>query len=184
MGTIHAMLELDANTACARGSGARIEPLSSILANLYVALKRIHASLDRADVLGAIWDVLAGQIGAEEFAIFERDGGGAAFSLLLYIGAGRARVLDARVIEEVLASRAVHVRSVASGDSPDIPAASIPLRVDEEVTGIIVIYSLLCHKERLDPLDLELCDVLAAHAGVALHASVLHARSKAEGRGR
>jgi GAF domain-containing protein len=184
MPTTPTTIELDACTACPRGCGARSEHLSSILANLYVAMKRIHASLDRSDVLGAIRDVLENQIGAEELAIFERDGDGAPFSLSLYVAGSGAQALYARVLEEVLASHAVYVRSAASGDPPDAPAACIPLRVGERVTGIIMIYSLVCHKERLDPLDLELCDLLADHAGVALYASALHARSKAEGGGR
>src|SRR5688572_14540327 len=123
MPTTPTTIELDASTACPRGCGARIEHLSSILTNLYVAMKRIHACLDRSDVLGAIRDVLENQIGAEEFAIFERDGDGADFSLSLYVAGSGAQALYARVLEEVLASHAVYVRSAASGDPPDGPAA-------------------------------------------------------------
>ena len=51
-----------------------LEQLSTNLASLYVATHRIHSSLERADVLVAIEEVIVNLIGAEELAIFESDG--------------------------------------------------------------------------------------------------------------
>lgn len=154
------------------------ERLSLILVNLYVAIKRIHASLDREEVITAIKDVITNQIGSEDFALFERGGDDAPFSLSTSVGDSGARMPHPHVIEEVLSSGAVYLRNVAIGDPPDAPVACVPLKLGERVTGIIAIQSLLCHKERLDLLDFELCDLLATHAGHALYACSLHERSK------
>jgi hypothetical protein len=158
--------------ACAR--------MSFVLANLYVAMKRIHQSLEREEIIAAIEDVIATQIGSEDFAIFERESGGESFSVSSSIGVGAARMPDTRLLEEVIRDGAVYSRDAASCDPPDAPAACIPLKVGERVTGIIVIHRLFPHKERLDSLDLELCDLLGDQGGVALYASALHARWTAE----
>ncbi len=167
----------EARATAREGASAR---MSFVLANLYVAMKRLHKSLDREEVIAAIEDVIATQIGSEDFAIFERESGGEPFLVSSSIGAGAARMPDTRLLEEVVEGGAVYGRAVASCDPPDAPAACIPLKVGERVTGLIVIHRLFPHKEGLNSLDLELCDLLADHAGVALYASALHARSTAE----
>ena len=60
--------------------------------------------------------------------------------------------------------------------------ACIPLAVDGEVVGAIVIFRLLAHKGRFEPLDLELFNLLATHAASALYASALYARVSEEAR--
>ena len=49
--------------------------------------------------------------------------------------------------------------------------ACIPLNVDGEITGIIVLFRLLSHKVALEPADIELLEVLSQHVGTALYAT-------------
>jgi hypothetical protein len=43
--------------------------------------------------------------------------------------------------------------------------------LNSECTGAIAVFRLLAHKPEFEPLDLELFDLLASHAAVALHYS-------------
>jgi hypothetical protein len=174
-----AVRELDLSDRC-----LELEELNSDLANLYVAIHRIHSSLDREQVLTAIQEVIVNQIGSEEFAILERDDDGARLWVAVSVGIEDARMSHARVVLDVLASGAVYIRGASGGEPSDVPAVCIPLRVGDRVTGVIVIRSLLCHKERVEPPDYELCNLLATHGGIALFSSRLYARARAEERSR
>jgi hypothetical protein len=56
------------------------------------------------------------------------------------------------------------------------PLACVPLKVDGSVWGVIVIFRLLPHKDRLVALDCKLMDLLSAQAGVALRCAELIAQ--------
>jgi hypothetical protein len=66
---------------------------------------------------------------------------------------------------------------VLEGDTsragPTDPAACIPMRVEERMLGVIVVYSLLEQKAQLVAVDRELFKLLGAHAGPALVAAHL-----------
>jgi GAF domain-containing protein len=47
----------------------------------------------------------------------------------------------------------------------------VPLVLNGESIGAIAVFRLLAHKPEFEPLDLELFDLLASHAAVALHYS-------------
>ena len=51
-----------------------IQEKSTELAQLYVALERIHGGLSRAETLAAIEEIVINVVGSEELAIFERQG--------------------------------------------------------------------------------------------------------------
>jgi hypothetical protein len=164
-----------------REPSAELEQLSSNLASFYVATYRIHASLEREDVLTAIEEVIVNLIGAEELAIFERDGSAGRLSLVRAMGIDLERTLHSTIIESVVKSGNIYVRTTLhDGAEVDGPSICIPLKVGETVTGVVAIYSFLSHKRRLESVDYELCNILATHAGSALYSSRLHARAKGQ----
>src|SRR5437773_260151 len=58
----------------------------------------------------------------------------------------------------------------ALADALETPiAAALPLRLDEHVTGGIVLFSLLAHKSGFEDVDYDLFDLLTRHAAIALH---------------
>ena len=63
-----------------------VEQQNSNLANLYVASYRLCASLDRAEVLQVMQEVIINSIGSEELAIFELDAHGERLELLAPFG--------------------------------------------------------------------------------------------------
>ena len=150
-----------------------------LLRNVLTEATSIHSSLERDQVLTAIQEVIINLLGSEELAIFELIDGGGRLSLASAVGIDPGRTLHAAVIE-TLSSGNTYVRPELTGSSSDGPALCIPLKVGERVTGVIAIYSFLSHKERLEPLDHELCALLATHAGSALYSSNLYARAKAD----
>jgi regulator of replication initiation timing len=155
---------------------SELESSNTNLANLYVASYQLHGTLDRQAVLTAIQEIVVNLVGSEQFGVFE--GNGSSLSLACAVGLddpmiAHSRDMDAQVWSEALAGRAyVRADETAGG-----LVACIPLKLDNDVTGLIAIFSLLPHKPGIEPLDHELFDLLASHAATALYCTSLHERS-------
>lgn len=154
-----------------------LESNNANLANLYVASYQLHGTLDREAVLNAIQEIVVNLVGSEAFGVFE---GNASLSLTCSVGIddltiARSREKDAAAWNEALAGQAY----IRNAEAPEGLVACIPLKLDDEVTGVIAIFALLPHKPGLEPLDHELFDLLATHAATALYCTSLHERSAA-----
>jgi GAF domain-containing protein len=161
------------------GRFVEIETQNTNLANLYVAGYQLHGSLDRAQVLAAIKEIVINLIGSEDFAIFERD------------GEDRLRMIDwfdeqpsifnevnfgEGIIGQVATTGEMFVSNGDQGRSVGL-AACVPLQVGGRVTGAIAIFRLLPQKhDGLETLDEELLGLLASQAGIALYCTTLHAQ--------
>lgn len=153
------------------------------LSNLYVASQRLHETLDRAEVLRAIEEILINLVGSEELAIFELDARGARLSLISSFGLP-PQLFASRPLDDGPLGRAVRSgRTVVVGDDEPQPAgepkltACVPLVVRERVIGVIAIYQLLPQKPRLEPVDRELFELLTTAAATALHCAAMAARA-------
>ena len=158
-----------------------IERQNNDLANLYVASYRLHESLSREEIIGVIQEIVINLIGSEELAIFER----ANDELDLIASHGidleqlRSTMLDSKgvgsvrdVAAGVMDSGACYVASPEQrAQSESNLSACVPLVLNGESIGAIAVFRLLAHKPEFEPLDLELFDLLASHAAVALHYS-------------
>ncbi|HEX9052956.1 MAG TPA: GAF domain-containing protein [Anaeromyxobacter sp.] len=144
---------------------------STDLAQLYVALERLHGGATRADTLAAIQEIVVNLVGSEELAVFERRDG--ALSLVHAFGVP-PRALDRLGLEQDAIGRAAATgRLFVANGTPAAPGeedltAVIPLRVGDSVAGVIAIFRLLGHKPVLDDSDHAVFDLLSAHAGLAL----------------
>ena len=159
------------------------------LMNLYVATYQLHATLDPAEVQATIAEIAINLLGAEQFVLLLRkeEGPGCDVALLggtssgrtpraampaangLYDGevyAGGDPVVDATLADGVL-------RLGPTADSSAL--AAVPLRVQNEVVGALVLLKLLDHKPILRAEDRDLLDLLSAHAASALFAARLFA---------
>ncbi len=154
---------------------SELETSNANLANLYVASYQLHGTLDRQAVLNAIQEIIVNLVGSEQFGVFE--GNASSISLACSVGLddltiARSRQTDAQAWSEALDGHAyVRVDETAGG-----LIGCIPLKLDNDVTGVIAIFSLLPHKPGLEPLDHELFDLLATHAATALYCTSLHER--------
>jgi hypothetical protein len=164
----------------------QVEKLNANLANLYVASYRIHGSLERAEVLDTLREILINLIGSEEFAIYERDGAGATMRAATSVGVDERRLGAVKIgepgIGACIARGVPYVPEYdadATSCAPSITAC-VPLRVGDRIVGAIVVYKLLAHKASLLESDVELFNLLATHAATALYCAELHARAATE----
>jgi hypothetical protein len=149
-----------------------VQEKSTDLAQLYVALERIHGGLSRADTLAALQEIVINVIGSEELAIFERRGD--RLALVQSFGIDPAPWREPAAPRGALARAAQGKLYVAGRDGPPEPGdedltACVPLRVGDGVAGVIAIFRLLGHKPVLGDADHAIFDLLTSHAGVALH---------------
>ncbi len=165
-----------------------VEQQNSNLANLYVASYRLHATLDRKEVLTIIQEIIINLIGCEELGIFEVHSNGSALSLVASFGIDPAKYqtlsLGSGLIgqaafagETYLAAHTYKSRTHGSPGEIDLTAC-IPLKLDGKVTGAIALFRLLPQKPGLETLDHELFDLLATHAAMALYCTGLHAAAR------
>lgn len=155
------------------------------LMNLYVATYQLHATLDPAEVQATIAEIAINLLGAEQFVLLLRrddvpgedtqdyeiallegmyDEAQNPFSGESYSG-GDAMV-DATLLDGVL-------RLGPTAESPAL--AAVPLRVQNDIVGALVLLKLLDHKPILRAEDRDLLDLLSAHAASALFAARLFA---------
>ncbi len=168
---------------------AEIEKQNNDLANLYVASYRLHSTLDRQEVISVIEEIIINLIGSEELAVLERNPD-SAWSVVGAVGMEPERL--EQIVAGIEAGRGVIGKAVAGverfvvsgGNRDDLAApevgltACVPLVLDGEVTGVIAIFGLLEQKPGVEPIDLQLFDLLASHAATALYASRESAESK------
>lgn len=153
----------------------RLEEEKGNLAKLYVAASFLHGSLDRAQVVEALNEVLVNLIGSEHFAIFEMEAG-AARLVTAILPDGHPAAEPSPIAAAALRSGEPYLRP--DGDE-SVPAAAIPLRLEGKTVGVVEVAGLLPHKTGFSAFDEELFSFLALHAAPALHATRLHALSRA-----
>ncbi len=156
------------------------ERQTSRLMNLYVATYQLHATLVPQEVQETIAEIAVNLLGAEKFVLLlKRDEGGGyevAFargvkpdSEVMFVG-GQYRGGDSAV-DATLADGVLRL----GGQAGSVSLAAVPLRVQGEVVGAIVILKLFDHKPSLRTEDRELLDLLSAHAASALFAAQVFA---------
>ena len=164
---------------------AKVEQENSNLANLYVASYRLHGTVERAEVLDVLQEIVTYLIGSEEMAIFEVDAERSELRLVSSAG------IDASPFREIALGQGLIGRTALAGEpwvaADDMSAerrpeeasvtACVPLTLHGKVTGAIAIFRLLPQKTNgIEEMDRELFALLATHAAVALYCSGLHAR--------
>ncbi len=150
------------------------------LMNLYVATYQLHASLDPAEVQSTIAEIAVNLLGAEQFVLLlQRRDPEASCEIALKFGidddhpwygtdsyAGGDAMVDATLADGV----------VRQGEHEGSEAlAAVPLRVQGDIVGALVLLKLLEHKPVLGSDDRDLLDLLSAHAASALFAARLFA---------
>jgi GAF domain-containing protein len=166
------------------GLKAESEAQVANLASLYVAVTSVHGALDRPSVLSSVQEIVTNLIGSEEMAIFETDPVHGRLTLLASIG------IEPGPYQEVCVGAGAIGRAAATGerlirqeggslteDGDASLTACIPLKVAGRVVGVLAVFRLLPHKGTLDAVDIDLFDVLAAHAASALLFTRLYAAS-------
>jgi hypothetical protein len=176
-----------------------VEEQNANVSSLYVAMLRLHGSIDHADVLAAIQEIVVNLVGSEELLIFETNTEGTALVLSSAVGvdsSGLTRVPFGKGIigECAAAAKTFLAKDGSTPQSREGEAdltACVPLIVEGAVTGAIAIFRLLRHKAKLEAIDHELFALLGSHGASALYCTSLvrstggrqslHARAVSEG---
>ena len=149
-----------------------IQEKSTELAQLYVALERIHGGLSRAETLAALQEIVINVVGSEELAVFERRGD--RLVLVQSFGIDPEPWRDLPAARGAIGAAAAGTLWIAGHDGRAGPGeedltACVPLRVRDEVVGVVAVFRLLGHKPVLGECDQALFELIASHAGLALH---------------
>ncbi len=157
------------------------------LANMYVASYQLHSTLDYAEVLKIVLEIIINLIGAKKFSVMLIDkkleklesiaseGIGMENTAVIPIGNGAIGEV-VREGESYFSDDPIHTES----EYPAKPVVCIPLKIKEHVIGVIAIYSFLNQKTGFSNVDYELFNLLAGHAATAIFSSRLYSRSKRE----
>ncbi|HSP17192.1 MAG TPA: GAF domain-containing protein [Thermoanaerobaculia bacterium] len=157
-----------------------VEQQNTKLANLYVSMVRLHSSLDPAEIVAAIHEIVINLIGSEELAIFEVDDSSRSLRLISSFGVDANRLRTVRIGEGPVGRAAesgrLHVvRHETWSEAIEASfSAFIPLRVAGWMRGAVVVFGLLPQKGSLDVADVELFDLISTQAGRALYFASLH----------
>jgi len=161
-----------------------IELENNNLANLYVASYQLHSTLDFMEILEIITEIIINLIGAGKFAILlhlEKQG---ILKPVKAEGAALDEVPVVKLAEGVIGSVAVsgktyYRESTEPVMEPDFhnPMVCVPMKIQERLVGVIVVYQLLPQKEKLEKVDYELFSLLAAHAATASFGARLYSES-------
>jgi nitrate/nitrite-specific signal transduction histidine kinase len=161
-----------------------IEEQNNNLASLYVASYQLHSTLDFREVIHIVQEILLNLVGAKSFAI-----------LLLDENTNELRSVacDGEDLVPGIENISTHLGEGILGDvarsgesfylhdgkpSLDRPLAAVPLKIKDQVIGVIAIYKLLVQKHAFTAVDYELFALLAAHAATAIFSAKLFAQSE------
>jgi hypothetical protein len=157
-----------------------LEELNSSMMSMYVSSFQLHATLDLAEVIRVIEEILVNFIGARSYAILLLDDDGESFRVAAEQGLdGRlpnAGIRPRGVLAEVLGSLTAYVHTSARPAREGVLAA-VPLAMGKACVGAILVFSLFSQKERLLRNDMELFSLLGGHAASAIVSSRLYAKA-------
>jgi len=162
-----------------------VEEQNNNLANLYVASFQLHSTLDYQEVLQIILEIIINLIGGEVFAIYLLDEKANTLNPEASEGVSISDIPQVLLGEGVI-GQAVKGNESYFNDSPsedlkelyEDPLVCIPLTIQDDVIGSIVLFRLLQQKVTFAPVDFELFTLLAGHAATAIFSSRLFTESK------
>jgi hypothetical protein len=171
---------------------AQIEEEVANLASLHVASWHLHSTLKLPLVVRHLRELLAQLVGSRSFVIYLADFDEAPVPKTLVPVASdgmeqnRPTKLSVGTLEGVGPGPSGIVERVFLTGVPHIvdglfveaevgvPAACLPIKVDDKTIGVIVIETVLAQKDRFVAVDFELFKMLGMHAGAALVAAQLY----------
>ncbi|HSM93669.1 MAG TPA: GAF domain-containing protein [Anaeromyxobacteraceae bacterium] len=149
-----------------------VQEQSSEMAQLYVALERLHGGLTREETLQALQEIVINVVGSEEFAVFERAGD--RLALVHHFGVDPVPLRAAKLGEGVIGRTAQRGKLFIAGRDGPVDAADadvsacIPLMRGDDVWGVVTIFRLLGHKPGIAESDQVVFELIRSHAGIAL----------------
>jgi hypothetical protein len=150
------------------------------LMNLYVATYQLHATLEPAEVQATIAEIAINLLGAAQFVLLLRRDEGVDYEIALLEGMydGVLPLYDGETYQggDPMVDQTLRDGVLRLGPTAESQAlAAVPLRVQNDIVGALVVLKLLDHKPILRSEDRDLLDLLSAHAASAMFAARLFA---------
>ena len=177
---------VEADTSSFTNRYAEIEEELSNLANLYVASYQLHSTMDLGNTVKHLRELLAQLVGAETHAIYLSDPPNKQLVPVAVDGIELSSLRPIKVVQRHIPEGAEEVvervfltgvplinEGPLAGSSATTPAACLPMRIDDRVVGVIIVYTVLPQKERFVSVDYELFKMLGAHGATALMSALL-----------
>lgn len=159
-----------------------VEEQNNNLANLYVASYQLHSTLDFNEVVRIVMEIVINLIGSEEFALYLVDENEQELTLVASEGLDESQTTIIEVGKGIIGTAAQQGESYYIADltqhNEEEPLAVIPLKIKDQVIGILAIFKLLMQKDGFTPVDHELFSLLAGHAATALFSARLYTQSE------
>lgn len=162
-----------------------VEEQNASLAHLYVASFRLHGTTKKNEVLDAIHEIVINLIGCEEHAVFEVGKEGcsllSSFGLETFDKDRMATIpFDRGILGRVARTGERYVRRESDASNAaayeEHLTVAVPLKLGENVVGVLAIFRLLPQKAELEASDYDLFELLSTHAATALAFTDLYAR--------
>jgi hypothetical protein len=160
------------------GQVAEMETAHANLISLFVAMTRLHASLDYVEVVRTVGEIATNLIGATAFGIYLLDSRDGSVATIKSLGCDDAMLAAGKQLAAQTLERG-QTQVVEPGGNGSTPLAAVPLRLGDRPMGAIVLCRLLAHKKKLEPLDFELFELLGKNASTALYGAKLDRMWKA-----
>ncbi len=160
----------------------QIERENNDLAALYVAQSQLHSSLDSAEVVQVISEILLNFVGADRFALLMFDGK-KALRPLLCVGLDEASVpgslLGNSQVQRIIDNGGFTSSTSTEPRSDDEPLGIIGLGSAGTTFGVICVWGYLRQKASVSELDCHIFDLISKSGGLALQASRLVGEAQA-----
>jgi hypothetical protein len=156
-----------------------IEQYNMALSNVYIAANQLHSTLDFTQVVKMAEEILWNFVASPSFAIFLRDEKTSDLKLVGGQGIDGRFPSDAlhepagMVAESLNEGVSLFVEGATSAD----PLACVPLKIEDRVVGLVVVYSIEEHKGGLTDLDKELFELLANQTATAMTSSRVYSET-------
>lgn len=157
---------------------------NSKLANLYATSYSLHETLDREEAVALIQEIIVNLVCSEEVAIFEADNSSKQLKLLSSKGIDEHTYHTLPFDQGLIGKTAITGDIFISGDDDTDRAAieseltaCIPLKIEENIIGVIAIFKLLPQRTELAEIDREIFELLITHASTALYCTTLYAQA-------
>ena len=145
-------------------------------ARVEAAQIRLRESVDQADALEAIREIVANLLGSEEMLVFGVDQTQGLWWVLWSFGVELADqsmfdILTPPVLQLLQQGKPFVGSAAATSESSDATpkiTAFVPIRLEEHTAAVLVIFRLLKQKKSVEAEDLALFDVITREAGIAL----------------
>ncbi len=161
-----------------------VEEENNNLANLYIASHQLHSTLDYKEVLRIILEIVINLVGAETFGIMLLDEKHNEMVTVAAEGIEPQEIENIKIgngtVGEVAAAGESYFAEDLNREAIDLnnPVACVPLKIKEDVIGLLVIYKLLSQKDCFKNIDFELFNLLAGHAATAIYSAKLYSLSE------